>query len=53
MELITPEHLPFVIQSRDAPGTFGFGNDLGTAVNQPDIVQNEATGDSPRIKLWY
>lgn len=39
----------FVIQSRDAPGTFGFGNDLGTAVNQPDIVQNEATGDSPTL----
>lgn len=39
----------FVIQSRDAPGTFGFGNDLGTTVNQPDIVQNEATGDSPTL----
>ena len=29
----------FVLKSRDAPGTYGFGNDSGETINTPDIVQ--------------
>ena len=39
----------FVLKTRDAPGTYGFGNDSGATINTPDIVQNELTGDSPTL----
>ena len=38
----------FVIQTRDAPGTFGFGNDSGASIPQA-IKEDTATGDSPTL----
>ena len=39
----------FVLQSRDAPGIYGFGNDSGADIISKNIVNNEATGDSPTL----
>lgn len=39
----------FVIQTRDAPGTYGFGNDSGATISTPDVVDNTLVGDSPTL----
>ena len=39
----------FVIQTRDSPGTYGFGNDSGATITTPDVVDNTLTGDSPTL----
>lgn len=39
----------FVVQSRDAPGIYGFGNDSGAVMPASNIIKNETTGDSPTL----